>query len=208
MIPEEKEEVIEEDDEIGYQEEEREEGIKHDDVVECGGSIEEVRKIFTKVGNKEMAILKMEDLYGTYDVMVVPNAYEKFKTKITEDALIKVHGKVSIKDDNSVIIIADNISLLDGEVSNNSVSTQTFVAAEKPKPTEIVKTLYLKYDTTDGVIHSNILKMVKNYPGTSPIIIKCTGTDKTFKLNLKVNPNNYFLNELNAVLEDSNFKLI
>ena len=78
MIPEEKEEDMEEDDEIGYQEEEREEGIKHDDVVECGGSIEEVRKIFTKVGNKEMAILKMEDLYGTYDVMVVPNAYEKF----------------------------------------------------------------------------------------------------------------------------------
>ena len=199
MIPEEKDEV-EDGSEEELIEEEREEGIKNDDVVECGGSIEEVRKIFTKVGNKEMAILKVEDLYGTFDVMVVPNAYEKFKSKLVEDNLIKVHGKVSLKDDNSVIIIADNISLLDSEPIS-------FVAEEKPKE-KIVKTLYLKYDTTNTFIHSQILKIAKNYPGISPIIIKCTGTDKTFKLNLKVNPNNYLLNELNALLEDNNIKLV
>ena len=178
---------------------------KNDDVVECGGSIEEVRKIFTKNGNKEMAILKVEDLYGTFDVMIVPNVYEKFKSKLVEDNLIKVHGKVSLKDDNSVIIIADNVLLLDSENYEEKIVEPK--AVEKPK-TNAVKTLYLKYDTTDSFIHANILKIAKNYPGNSPIIIKCVGTNKTFKLNLQINPNNYLLNEINALLDDSSIKLI
>ena len=205
MIPEEKEEGMgDEDEEFTGEVEEREDSIKNDDVVECGGSIEEVRKIFTKVGNKEMAILRIEDLYGTFDVMVVPNAYEKFKSKLVEDNLIKVHGKVSLKDDNSVIIIADNISLLDGEVPVSTPQQPVF----ENKKQEIVKTLYLKYDTTNGTIHAQILKIAKSYPGNSPIIIKCVGTDKVFKLNLKVNPNNYLLNEINALLPESDIKLM
>ena len=206
MIPEEKDDFEgEEDEEFSHVEEEKEEAIKNDDVVECGGSIEEVRKIFTKNGNKEMAILKVEDLYGTFDVMIVPNVYEKFKSKLVEDNLIKVHGKVSLKDDNSVIIIADNVLLLDSENYEEKIVEPK--AVEKPK-TNAVKTLYLKYDTTDSFIHANILKIAKNYPGNSPIIIKCVGTNKTFKLNLQINPNNYLLNEINALLDDSSIKLI
>ena len=90
---------------------------------------------------------------------------------------------------------------MEGEIS-------TAVEANRKPVEEIVKKLYLKYDTTDETIHSKILSTIRNYPGTSPIIIKCTGTDKTFKLNLKVNPNDYFLNELNSILEESNIKLI
>jgi len=199
MIPEEKDEG--EYDEEEFVEEEKEDTLKNDAIVECGGNIEELRKIFTKNGNKEMAILKVEDLYGTFDVMVVPNLYERVKSKLQEDALIKIHGKVSIKDDNSVIIIADNITLLGNQNSEN------LIEASAPKE-EIVKTLYLKYDTTNSLIHSNILSIVKNYPGLSPVIIKCVGTNKTFKLSYKVNPNNYLLNELNAILSEENIKLL
>ena len=139
MIPEESEEGIEEDEE--FIEENKEEAIRNDMPVDCGGSIEEVKKIFTKNGNKEMAILKVEDLYGTYDVMVIPKVYDRVKSKIQDDALIKIHGKVSVKDDNSVIIIADNITLLSSEMPKQEEFVENIVKDE------IVKTLYLRYCT-------------------------------------------------------------
>ncbi len=200
MIPEENEEGIEEDEE--FVEENKEESIKNDAVVDCGGSIEEIKKIFTKNGNKEMAILKVEDLYGTYDVMVIPKVYDRVKTKIQDDALIKIHGKVSIKDDNSVIIIADDIILLNSEKPKQDEFVENITKEE------IVKTLYLRYDTTNSLIHARILNIVKSYPGNSPVIIKCTGSNKSFKLSYKINPSNYLLNELNALLSDENIKLL
>ena len=200
MIPEEDGDETEED-EDKFVEAEREDAIKNDMVVDCGGSIESIKKIFTKNGNKEMAILKVEDLFGTFDVMVIPNLYDRVKTKLQDDALIKIHGKVSLRDDNSIIIIADNISLLSSENQRDD-------SIEKDNKEEIVKTLYLRYDTTNTLIHSNIINIVKNYPGKSPIIIKCLGTNKSFKLSYKINPNNYLLNELNALLDDENIKLL
>lgn len=201
LIPEEGMEEENDDEEEFNQNEDNVEQIKDGDRVDCGGCIEEIRKIFTKVGNKEMAILRVEDLYGTFDVMVVPNAYEKYKDKLQEDNLIKVKGKLSVKDDNSVIVIAESIALLGSEVSLEPEH-------EEKKPETIIKTLYLKYDTTNSILHQNIMAVVKSYPGYSPIIIKCTGSNKTFKLSYKVNPSNYFLNELNAILDEENVKLL
>ena len=204
LLENEEEEQEEESDEFGETAKNHEEElpIKNDMPVVCGGSISDVKKILTKVGNKEMAIIQVEDLLGTFDVMVIPKVYEKYKNLIMEDSLVKINGKVSIKDDNSIIIIAENFSLL------GSQEFKEEPVVEVSKPTKVVKTLYLRYDTTNGIVHNNILAIVKNYPGNSPIIIKCVGTNKTFKLGYAVNPNNYLMNELNALLDDSNIKLL
>jgi len=196
MAPEEKGEM--DSDEEDFEEiSDDEEGIKDGDIVECGGCIEEMKKLFTKVGNKEMSILKVEDLFGTFDVMVVPKIFEKFKLKLQNDALVKIHGKISLRDDNSVLVVADNISLLGNEqIEDDNVQE------------EHLKTLYLRYDTTDGIIHQNILSIAKNYPGKNPVIIKCSKTNKTFKLGFSVNASNYLINELNSLLDDENIKVL
>jgi DNA polymerase-3 subunit alpha len=168
------------------------EGVNNGDVVVCGGSIENVKKIFTKVGNKEMAIVKIEDLYGTFEVMVVPRVYAENFGKVVEDALVKVHGKVSKRDDNSVIIIADKLEFLD----------------EKPQKKEVTKTLYLKYDTQNEMLQNNILTILKNYPGDIPVEVRCASTGGAFKLSYLVNPSNYLLNELGAILDEQNIKFL
>jgi len=168
------------------------EGVKNDELVWCGGSLEEVKKIFTRVGNKEMAIVKVEDLYGTFEVMVTPAVYARNLGKVVEDSLVKIHGKVSIRDDNSVIIIADNLVFLNDQMQK----------------TQDTKTLYLKYDTKDGVLHANILTILKNYPGNIPVMVRCSSTNKPFKLNFLVSPNNYLINELNAIIDENNIKLM
>ncbi len=168
--------------------------VKNDDIVWCGGSVEEVKKIYTRVGNKEMAIIKVEDLFGSFEVMITPAVYSRHSEKLLEDTLVKIHGKASVRDDNSVIIIADKVVFL-GETSPVDKTAAT-------------KTLYLKYDTMDGVLHSNILTILKNYPGNIPIMIRCSSTLNAFRLNLLVNPNNYLLNELNALIDPSNIKFM
>ncbi|MBQ3048058.1 MAG: DNA polymerase III subunit alpha [Clostridia bacterium] len=192
------EEVFEES--VNHEENERQ--IKNDDVVICGGSVTEVKKIFTKVGNKEMAIVQIEDLFGTFDVMIVPKIYERFKSVLVEDNLIKIKGKVSIKDDGRVMIIVENMAVM----SNQEESTAENSYEEEHQQT--FKTLYLRYDTTDSIKHQSVMSTIKSYPGYNVVIIKCSGTNKTFKLSFKTNANNHLLNELEGIIYQENIKLI
>lgn len=204
LLPKEKLETDEDGDFEGMQDDdeddENEITFKNGDVVECGGTIENIKKVFTKMGNKEMAILKIEDLYGSFDVMLAPKVYERYKNILQEDILVKIRGKVSIRDDNTLTIIADNLTILSQETAENDNPPE--------KKDEIIKTLYLRYDTTNSILHQQMLSVIKNYVGVHPVIIKCIGSGKTFKLSYKVNPSNYLLNELNALIDDENIKLI
>ncbi len=198
MISEEKEEAYgEEDDEI--EDKFDNEGVKDNISVDCGGSIEEVKKMLTKVGKKEMAIMKVEDLYGTFDVMITSRVYEKFRDRIQEDELIKIHGKTSVRDDGSVTIIAETIILLDKSFQVEKVVSE---------PVRHQKTLYLRYDTQNGLTHSKVLSILKDYPGDVPVIVKCTSLNKAFKISYLVNPNDYLMNELYSLLEEQNIKLL
>ena len=173
------------------------EGIEDNLDVICGGSIEEIKKIYTKVGNKEMAILRVEDLYGTYDVMVTPRVYDKYRAKIQEDELIKISGKTNVKDDGSVLILADKIFSL-GYREENIIEQKT----------EHQKTLYLRYDTQNGITHNNVLAILKDYPGNTPVIVKCTSLNKAFKLSLLVSASDYLISELCSLLDEQNIKLV
>ncbi len=187
-----------EQDEDNFEEEVEDDSLQNDMEVTCGGSVEEIRKLVTKKGNKEMAILKIEDLYGTFDVMLFPKIYEKYRSKLQEDCLVKINGRTSIKDDNEVMILAETLSFLDNQQQEE----------QEVKEIERTQTLYLRYDTQSGVIHQNILSILKNYPGKTPVIIRCSSTNKAYKINLMVNTNNYLMNELYALLDEENIKLI
>ena len=201
MIKEESEEdemVVEEDSENLSTVEENE--LKDGMQISCGGILSEIKKVLTKSSNKEMAILKVEDLYGSFDVMLVPNTYDKYKNKLAEDCMFSVYGKLSMRDGEKPIVIASNLTFWSVDESEP--------AEIKEEKKEVQKTLYLRYNTKDGVIHPQILSILKNYVGDTPVIIKCTGLDKSFKLSFKTNANNYLLNELNAILSEEDIKLV
>ena len=49
--------------------------------VTCGGLVTEIKKVYTKNGNKEMCIIKLEDLYGTLELMLFPAIYDRYRIK-------------------------------------------------------------------------------------------------------------------------------
>ena len=82
--------------------------INDNDTVILGGILTEVNQKVTR-NNTMMAFLKLEDLTGTIEVIVFPKALDRLK----EDTLVKLKGRVSIKEDELPKIICENIEGLE-----------------------------------------------------------------------------------------------
>lgn len=161
----------------------------------CGGIISEVKKVYTKIGNKEMCILKIEDLYGTFECMLFPNVYDKYKDRLVEDSMVTIKGRLSVREDEAPIVTVDNVTFW----KDKTIVDETPVVS---------KTLYIKFDTTDMYVYNKVMLILKMYNGDCPVICKCTSKNQTFKINYNVNPNNLLINELIGVLDDKSVVLV
>ena len=208
MMPKKREEG--EEDEEGFEEVYEEESEENADTtkatdgmsVVCGGIITESKKLLTKKGNKEMAFLKVEDLYGTFDVMIFPNQYDRYKDQLKEDALVTIYGKLSIPEDREPSILPDKLVFWD------TVTDAEPEVVEEPEIKEPVKEkkLYLKFDTTNKELEKKVKNILSSYLGTERVVVKCEKTGQTLSYGFKVNVNNYLLNELGGIIKDEYIK--
>ena len=160
--------------------------------VTCGGIVTEVKRILVKPSNKPMAIVNVEDLYGTFTVMVVPQAYEKYKDLLVEDKIIEIFGKFSVRPGKDPVIIPENI--------------RDMPMCEQREIKDI--TLYLKYNTKDQKTADKVNLILSLYRGDYPVMVRCTNDGKAYKMKEKVNGNNHLVNELIGVLGEENVKLV
>ena len=77
--------------------------------VKYAGIITKIKKIFTK-NNKIMAFVTIEDLYGTVDVLVFESVYMKSQSSLMEENIVLVKGRLSIRDGEKTVIIANDIT--------------------------------------------------------------------------------------------------
>lgn len=77
-----------------------------------GGIVIEKRITMTKK-NDSMAFIKIEDLYGNIEVVLFPRVYEKYSKLLKGDHILLIKGKVSIRNDDEISIIADQIKDID-----------------------------------------------------------------------------------------------
>ena len=176
-------------------------GLKNGDVITCGGVISTLKVIQTKSGGR-MAFIGIEDLTGNFEVVVFPKVFDKFKDLLTEDALIAIRGRFSLRDGEKPTITADNIELLDNHENNedNQNEENIYTEVEVVKP----KKLWLKYNVNDGIIHDAVKKILSDYNGIDEVYIKDTGTNKAFKLNTLVTVRESLIYELETILDKAN----
>jgi DNA polymerase-3 subunit alpha len=80
--------------------------------VVVGGLIENVKKIFTKRGNNEMAFIAIGDEKGlTVECVIFPKIFEQYKSYLVRETVIIIHGRLDIKNEKP-IIIAERITLV------------------------------------------------------------------------------------------------
>jgi DNA polymerase-3 subunit alpha len=73
-----------------------------------GGMITE-RTIRSTKAQKMMAILTIEDLVGTVEVVAYPRDYEKYGRLLTVDSKVFIRGRVSVEDDRPSKLILERI---------------------------------------------------------------------------------------------------
>ena len=170
--------------------------------VTCGGIIIELKKMLTKSNNKPFAIATIEDLYGTYDVMIFNKVYEKIKNELSVDKLITINGNLSIRTGDTPIILAQDVSFW-GDSENKNVETQKTVYVSDNL--EVSKRLYLKFDISNNSLNDEIFEILNSYPGKVQVYVQ--SNNKMYNMNLFVNPSNALIYELKTTLGEANVKL-
>ena len=125
-----------------------------------------MKKVYSKRDGSEMAIVKVEDLYGSFDAMLFSKTFALNKDKLLVDNIIKIKGKLSIND-RGVCVRVENIS----QIEDDTTTTESTVVKEEKKA---VPRLYLMYDLTDQELSKEIYSLLRSYPGESPVIVKCS----------------------------------
>lgn len=102
-----------------------------------GGLISSVRTIVTKSGTK-MAFVKLEDKSAESEVIVFPNLFEQIGAKLTQDAVIKVTGKVTARDrdgnlTSEIKMVADEVEFVDDDQLRSYQATGQKMAKPKPR---------------------------------------------------------------------------
>ncbi|MBN7771998.1 DNA polymerase III subunit alpha [Clostridium aminobutyricum] len=152
------------------------------------------KKMLTTKNNRQMAFLDIEDLYGTTEVIVFPNIYEKYLHLLKEEGILVVKGSLNFKEDEAPKIIADK--LFDIEAFGE-LPADTLVKIKIPKRLEELETL------------SELRRLIMLHKGDSPVMIYTENTGKKFRTdkNLWVDRSQEFLEQVTELVGRENVKL-
>ena len=91
--------------EIEYSdEEEKITKFKDEDIIKTVGIINSVNKKISRKGNM-ICFVELEDIYGTMNLMIFESVYDKYKDIIKENNVVGIYGKLSIKEDEAIILV-------------------------------------------------------------------------------------------------------
>ena len=173
-------------------ENEEERNTNYDEkVVTICGIFKRGKLLITK-SRKNMMFAELEDLYGTIELVLFPNIFEKYERVLLDDCIIKVTGKVSFKEDEKAKILVSNLVLIDNEIKNKKDTDTIKIKEDKKIYIRIPKD---KFELEDRVI-GYIKELSREYHGDLPVYIFYDGTNKLRLLN-KIN----YLQDNNIVVE-------
>ena len=170
-------------------------GFKDGDIVTCGGVITEVALKTTKTGQR-MAILNLEDMLGSINVVIFPKSYEKCKELLLEENVVAIKGKMSLRDGMLPSVNAESIELLSVEAQEEAAEEQNAEEVELPK-----LSLCLIYSVSNHDLHSKICNLLGEYPGFSDVYVKDEVTGAKYKLPQKVEIRKSLQYELETLID-------
>ena len=162
--------------------------LKDGQIVTVGGMIETKTLKVTRT-NKMMAFLNLEDLYGSVEVVVFPNDYERNKAYLNEEEKILVRGRVSASEDQQAKVICEKITPL-----------------RQP-----ARQLWLQFATKQDFLtnEQKIYDIIVNHDGNDEIIIFCKAEKAIKKLpranNIRINDD--VLEAFKAAFGESNVRI-
>ena len=96
------------------------------------GIINSIKKKYTKK-NTLMAFMTVEDLYGSTEIIVFDSCYSKSQHILLEENIVLVDGRLSIREDDDVKIVANSITEFNSETQQNSSNNIGVASTARPK---------------------------------------------------------------------------
>ena len=164
-------------------EESKEEGYKEDSFISldettqtyCG--ILTKNRLLTTKSNKQMMFAEVEDMYGSIEAVIFPNVYLKFSDLLQKDNILKITGKINIKENEKPKILVSNIEQI-------TVNKKIYIRLPKNKL------------DLEGRVISFITNLESNFKGNAAVYIFYEGTNK-----LKVLSREHWLNTSSDTIE-------
>ena len=155
-------------------------------IATVGGLVTAVQRKTTKQGSP-WAIVTLEDLEGSVDIMVFPQTYAAVSTLLVDDSVVIVRARVDRSDDDGVRLVALEITQPDlSEAVSGPVRVSMAAARCIPPLVERLK------------------EVLAGHPGTTEVHLHLTGGAKTTVLRLddrlRVTPSPALYGDLKALL--------
>ncbi|MFA5311276.1 MAG: DNA polymerase III subunit alpha [Candidatus Omnitrophota bacterium] len=80
---------------------------KDEDEIKIVGLISKIKNTITRAKQEKMAILKLEDLEGSVELLVFPRAYQKVSRYILPNTVVLVKGALNLKEDTPKVLVND-----------------------------------------------------------------------------------------------------
>ena len=174
------------------------------------------RKTLITKTNKMMAFVDMEDLYGTVEVVVFPNVYERYGALTAEDAVISVSGKVNFKEGEVPKLLADRITdirqlgelaadIRDARADTYRSAADEYRSEPVPQPEGLIKIKLPEGDTAE--LLEQIKDIMTEHRGNyQAIVYMPAGGSFRTEPSLWVDPGPEFRNSIVEIVGAENYK--
>lgn len=175
-----------------------------------GGMVVAKRMMTTK-NNELMAFITLEDMFGTLDVVVFPNTYKEFQALLKNDSIIFVKGRISIRGDEDVSIIASEIKDINDQ---SEFSTSSYKKKNYKTKTGTGKKIFVKIDSmSNQELIDSISDICRRHQGSDTLMIfpedeNINGEKKVYKLsNIGIIADEKLKEALGKIIEEKNIVL-
>ena len=162
--------------------------------VTTGGLLTAVNIKRTKDG-KEMAVCLLEDLYGRIEILLFSRALAGSKQYLVKDSVVRVRGKLSLRDDEAKITCND---VRPWELSSADLP-------EAPPEPEDTRTLYLNIRPENLDKLDRIDKILRAHPGSGAVKLQIDG--KIYLHNATIRDPDLVARELAGIVGGHNVKV-
>jgi DNA polymerase-3 subunit alpha len=154
-----------------------------------GGIITEKKIKYTK-NNQVMAFITIEDLVGSVEVIVFPQAYEKNSAKLVEENKVFVEGRVSLEEERDGKLICEKVTSFD----------------------EISRNLWIKFPNMKSYVDNEgkLYETIHDFKGKDKvtIYIEETHQKKTLSASQNVKAQSQLLDKLRSIFGENNIKVV
>ncbi|MCX5687174.1 MAG: DNA polymerase III subunit alpha [Candidatus Omnitrophica bacterium] len=172
-------------------------GLKHledGQKVWFGGIINKIKNTVTKRAGEKMAIMMVEDMEGSVEALVFPNAYKNVSKYIVLNAAIFINGRLDLKEERTKIIVEEIMPITDA----------------RKKFTQAIS-IDLLSQGIDEELFGRLRGIFSRYQGDTPVYLNfATKTKDSYRMlidrKLFVSPTNELASELETLIGREHIK--